>query len=172
MVRLVSQGSTRASKGQVGVPVARVAVDAWRLLSCVETLARLRASGGMLKLIEEDVPQREIQDSAYRYQQDIEQGRRKIVGVNTLLLPEDGAAARGRLKISPKMEIEQVKRLKDFRKKRDSQASAAAVSRLAKAARAPNENLFPHILGAVEARATLGEIFGALREVFGEHHGR
>jgi methylmalonyl-CoA mutase N-terminal domain/subunit len=138
----------------------------------VETLTRLRASGGMLKLIEEDVPQREIQESAYRYQQDIEQGRRKIVGVNTLILPENAAAARGRLKISPKMEAEQILRLKAFRKKRDSKAAAAAVARLAKAARAPKENLFPHILGAVESRATIGEIFGALREVFGEHHAR
>jgi methylmalonyl-CoA mutase N-terminal domain/subunit len=137
-----------------------------------ETLARLRKSGGMLKLIEEDVPQREIQDSAYRYQQDIEQGRRKIVGVNTLALPDAEAGARARLKISPKMETEQIKRLKAFRRKRDGKAAAAAVARLAKAARAPKENLFPHILGAVESRATIGEIFGALREVFGEHHGR
>ena len=138
----------------------------------LETLTRLRASGGMLKLIEEEVPQREIQDSAYRYQQDIEQGRRKIVGVNTLALPQDAAGARERLKISPKMEAAQIKKLKAFRKARDSKKAAASVARLAKAARAPKENLFPHILEAVESRATIGEIFGALREVFGEHHGR
>ncbi|MFI5346022.1 MAG: methylmalonyl-CoA mutase [Elusimicrobiota bacterium] len=136
-----------------------------------ETLTRLRKSGGMLKLIEEEVPQREIQDSAYRYQQDIEVGRRKIVGVNTLALPGE-KDSRPRLKISPKMEAAQIERLRAFRKKRDGKASSAAVARLVKAARAPKENLFPHILGAVEARATIGEIFGALREVFGEHHGR
>jgi methylmalonyl-CoA mutase N-terminal domain/subunit len=136
-----------------------------------ELISRVRRDGGMLKLIDEDVPQREIQERAYRYQQDIEQGRRKIVGVNTLQLDESGRAAK-RLKVSPKMEAEQVKRLKAFRRKRDGKAAAAAVARLAKAAKAPKENLFPHILNAVESRATLGEIFGTLREVFGEHHAR
>ena len=63
-------------------------------------------------------------------------------------------------------------RLKAFRRKRDGKVSGAAIARLAKAAKAPKENLFPHILNAVESRATLGEIFGTLREVFGEHHAR
>jgi methylmalonyl-CoA mutase N-terminal domain/subunit len=136
-----------------------------------ETMKRLRDSGGMLKLIEEEVPQREIQESAYRYQQDIEAGRRKIVGVNTLKL-EGKEKPIERQKISPKQEAQQVAKLKAFRKSRDAKASANAVRRLADAARAPKENLFPHILNAVEAHATLGEVFGALREVFGEHHAR
>jgi len=136
-----------------------------------ETLKRLRAAGGMLKLIEEEVPQREIQESAYRYQQDVETGRRKIVGVNTLKLEGKEKPAQ-RLKVSPKLEADQVGRLKAFRKTRDAKASAAAVRRLSDAAKSPQENLFPHILAAVEARATLGEVFGALRGVFGEHHAR
>ncbi len=140
----------------------------------VETLARLRKDGGMLKLIEEDVPQREIQERAYRYQQDIEHGRRKIVGVNTLRLDADDRAIRRGSAASKKFVVEaaQIARLKAFRRKRDGKASAAAVARLAKAARAPKENMFPHILHAVESRATLGEIFAGLREVFGEHHAR
>jgi methylmalonyl-CoA mutase, N-terminal domain len=137
----------------------------------VATLARLRKDGGMLKLIEEEVPQREIQERAYRYQQDIEQGRRKIVGVNTLKLDEAERPAK-RLKLAPKMEAEQVAKLKAFRRKRDGKAAASAAVRLAKAARSPKENLFPHILHAVESRATLGEIFGTLRDVFGEHNAR
>src|SRR6185312_14570978 len=137
----------------------------------VETLARLRKEGGMLKLIEDEVPQREIQESAYRYQQDIEQGRRKIVGVNALKLDEKEKPAK-RLKISPKMEAEQVAKLKAFRKKRDGKAATAACAKLAKAAKSPKENLFPHILAAVESRATIGEIFGTLRGVFGEHNAR
>ncbi len=136
-----------------------------------ETLKRLRASGGMIKLVEEEVPQREIQESAYRYQQDIESGRRKIVGVNTLRLDEP-AKGPARLKVSPKLEAEQVARLKAFRKSRDSKAAAASVARLAAAAADSKDNLFPHILSAVESRATLGEIFAALRGVFGEHHAR
>ena len=63
-------------------------------------------------------------------------------------------------------------RLKLFRKKRDASAVEAAVRRLARAARAPTENLFPHILRAVETRVTIGEIFAALRGVFGEYHAR
>jgi len=134
------------------------------------TLKRLSDSGGMLKLIDEEVPQREIQDSAYRYQRDIEEGRRKIVGVNVLRLDEEGPAAK-RLKVSPRLEAEQVRRLKAFRKKRDAKAASAAVAKLTAAAGKPRENLFPSILAAVEAKATIGEIFGALRGVFGEHHG-
>ena len=135
------------------------------------TLTRLREGGGMLKLIEDDVPQREIAERAYRSQQDIESGRRKIVGVNALRLDE-GAPAAGRLRLAPKMEADQVARLKAFRRARDAKAAKAAAARLAKAARAPKGNLFPHILNAVESRATLGEIFGTLRDVFGEHHAR
>ncbi len=140
----------------------------------VETLKRLGAGGGMLKLIEEEVPQREIQESAYRYQQDVETGRRKIVGVNTLKLgSDDGPVGRvSAASVKSAGEADQVRKLKAFRRSRDAKASAAAVRRVADAARGPKENLFPHILNAVEARATLGEVFGALREVFGEHHVR
>ncbi len=137
----------------------------------VETLTRLREDGGMLKLIEGDVPQREIAERAYRSQQDVESGRRKIVGVNALRLDENEPAVK-RLRLAPKMEAEQIARLKAFRRTRDAKAAAAAAARLAKAARAPKGNLFPHILNAVESRATLGEIFGTLRDVFGEHHAR
>jgi methylmalonyl-CoA mutase N-terminal domain/subunit len=136
----------------------------------VETLARLRRAGGMLKLIEEEVPQREIQERAYRDQQDVEAGRRKIAGVNILQLDEAERPAK-RLKISPKTEQMQVAALKAFRRKRDAKAAKAATARLGRAARTA-ENLFPRILAAVEARATLGEIFGTLREAFGEHHAR
>ncbi|MDD5302929.1 MAG: methylmalonyl-CoA mutase family protein [Elusimicrobia bacterium] len=134
-------------------------------------LAEIKASGGMLKLIEGEIPQREIQEASYRWQTDIEEGRRKIVGVNTLQNVEKDSSAAKRLKVSPKLEAEQVKRLKAFRKNRDAKAAAAALARLEKAARAPKENLFPHILHAVESRATLGEIFATLRSVFGEYHG-
>jgi len=135
-------------------------------------MAEIKAQGGMLKLIEAEVPQREIQETSYRWQRDVEEGRRKIVGVNTLKNEENGAAsASKRLKVSPKLELDQIKRLKAFRKARDSKAAAAALARLEKAALSPKENLFPHILHAVESRATLGEIFSTLRNVFGEYHG-
>ncbi len=137
----------------------------------VMKLSEIRAQGGMLKLIEEEIPQKEIQETAYRWQRDVEEGRRKIVGVNVLKLEENAAAGAKRLKISPKIEADQVKRLKAFRKKRHAKAAAAALARLEKSARSPKENLFGHILHAVESRATIGEIIGTLRSVFGEYHG-
>ncbi len=136
-----------------------------------QTIERLRAEGGMVKLIAEEVPQREIQDSAYRYQQDIESGRRRIVGVNALQSEEKGRKV-PRLKISSALETAQIKRLKAFRNKRGAKAALASLRRLTDAARDPKENLFPHILFAVEANATLGEIIGALRDVFGDNHAR
>ena len=134
-------------------------------------LAEIKAQGGMLKLIEDEVPQREIQEASYRWQRDIEEGRRKIVGVNTLQNNEKDSTSAKRLKVSPKLEQDQIKRLKAFRKTRDSKAATASLERLEKAARTQNQNLFPYILNAVESRATLGEIFGTLRSVFGEYHG-
>jgi methylmalonyl-CoA mutase, N-terminal domain len=134
-----------------------------------ETLARVRAGGGMLAMIEKGVPQAEIQESAYRYQLEIETGRRKIVGVNTLQLPEKASKAAKTLKVSPQVEARQVKALQAFRKARGSGADAALAA-LAQAAKT-QENLFPRILSCVEGRATLGEICGVLRREFGEHHG-
>jgi methylmalonyl-CoA mutase N-terminal domain/subunit len=134
-------------------------------------LAEIKAQGGMLKLIEGEVPQREIQEASYRWQRDVEEGRRKIVGVNTLQNNAKDSTSAKRLKVSPKLEQDQIKRLRSFRKNRNAAAAAAALVRLEKAARTPDQNLFPHILHAVESRATLGEIFGTLRSVFGEYHG-
>ena len=134
-------------------------------------LSEIEAQGGMLKLIEGEAPQREIQESSYRWQRDIEEGRRKIVGVNVLRNDEKVSSSAKRLKVSPKLEQDQIKTLKAFRKSRDSKAALASLARLEKAAKSPAENLFPHILHAVESRATLGEIFRTLRSVFGEYHG-
>ncbi|UPT75193.1 MAG: methylmalonyl-CoA mutase family protein [Elusimicrobiota bacterium] len=134
-------------------------------------LAAIKAGGGMLALIESEAVQRDIQEASYRWQQDVESGRRKIVGVNALRVDEKDATAAKRLKVSPKLEADQVKRLKAFRKARDAKKASAALITLEKAAKSPKENLFPHILHAVESRATIGEIFGTLRGVFGEYHG-
>ncbi|MBI3287988.1 MAG: methylmalonyl-CoA mutase, partial [Elusimicrobia bacterium] len=132
-------------------------------------LAGIRAQGGMLKLIEADIPQREIQETAYRWQREVEEGRRKIVGVNTLKHEEGG---KRKLPVAkPAGEADQIKRLRAFRKKRDAKAATASLTRLERAARASKENMFPHILRAVESRATIGEIFATLRGVFGEYHG-
>jgi methylmalonyl-CoA mutase, N-terminal domain len=134
-------------------------------------LAELRAAGGMVRLVEEELPQREIQESAYRWQKEVEEGRRKIVGVNAHRLDADDASARPRLKVSPKLEAQQVRALKAFRKARPAKPVKDALTRLDAAARDPKANLFPFILAAVESRCTIGEVFGTLRGAFGEYHG-
>jgi methylmalonyl-CoA mutase N-terminal domain/subunit len=139
------------------------------------TLERVRREGGMLKLIEAGVPQQEIQEASYRYQQDVESGRRKIVGVNTLKLDEAAAKKPNLLKISPELEARQIARLREFKSRRDRHDVASALGALGSAARTgqPNKlNLFDFILNAVEKSCTLGEICNTLRSVFGEYHGR
>ncbi|MBI3551641.1 MAG: methylmalonyl-CoA mutase [Elusimicrobia bacterium] len=139
-----------------------------------EKVKDIREKGGMLRLIEKGVPQAEIQERAYQYQQDIEAGRRKIVGVNTLQVEEGRAGEKGRrarqvLKVSPKLELDQVKRLKKFRGARDATAAGGSLKSLAAAA-VSKQNLFPLILESIERGATLGEICGTLRQQFGEYH--
>jgi methylmalonyl-CoA mutase, N-terminal domain len=130
-----------------------------------EKLKDIRSKGGMLPLIEAGVPQQEIQDSAYKYQQDVEAGRRKIVGVNTLQLEEKKGKSKT-LKISPKLESDQIGRLRAFKKSRKK----LHLNEL-KAAAGTKANLFPHILRNLESGATLGEVCAVLREVFTEYHG-
>ncbi|MBI5200488.1 MAG: methylmalonyl-CoA mutase [Elusimicrobia bacterium] len=136
----------------------------------LELRAKVNEKGGMLKAIDQGFVQNEIQEASYRYQQDIEAARRKIVGVNAYA-HEEKAKARELLKVSPELEKKQVEKLSKFKKDRDEGQSKRALESLAAAAKQPRENTFPHILTAVEAGATLGEVCGVLRGVFGEHHG-
>ncbi|MBI4375209.1 MAG: methylmalonyl-CoA mutase, partial [Elusimicrobia bacterium] len=134
------------------------------------TIKRVRGDGGMLALIEKGVPQSEIQERAYQYQKEIETGRRKIVGVNALRVDDEKASLKT-LRVSPKLEQEQIRRLKAFKRRRNGQAAAQSLAKLESAAKG-SDNLFPHLLHCVESHATLGEICGALRRVFGEHNAR
>ncbi len=138
----------------------------------VALMDRVREGGGMIASIAAGRAQAEIQDAAYRWQKEVEAGRRKVVGVNCYETAEPKRRARPILKVSPKLEEEQKKRLAYFRRRRPAAAAAAAAADLARQAAQPKKNLFPAILAAVESGATLGEVCGALRGVFGEHHGR
>ncbi len=135
-----------------------------------EKLGKIRAQGGMIAALNRGLPQAEIQDKAYRYQQDIESGRRKIVGVNCLQTDEGAAGKKEKtLKVSPKLEADQVKKLSRLRRTRSSARAERALSSLKQSARG-KDNLMPAILDCVEKSATIGEICGALRAEFGEHH--
>ncbi len=135
----------------------------------LEKIGAIRAAGGMTPLIEKNEPQMEIHDRAYQYQSEIESGRRKIVGMNVLMDGEKKSKTKI-LKVSLKLEKEAVSRLQKFKKTRNQTVSDRSLRNLETAARG-KENLFPLILSCVESRASLGEICGVLRTVFGEHHG-
>jgi methylmalonyl-CoA mutase N-terminal domain/subunit len=135
-------------------------------------LRRIDELGGMVEAIAQGFPQREIQDAAYRDQQAVERGESVVVGVNRFTEGPETDDPQGvgpeRLRIDPRLEEQQVRRLAAFRKARDGAAAGRAVLALADAARG-RANLVPLILEAVRARATLGEIADGLRDVFGEY---
>ena len=130
-------------------------------------LERVEAAGGALRAIERGEIQREIQDSAYRQQRQVEQGERVIVGVNRFQEGGDDAAIEV-LRIRPEMERAQIERVRALRARRPAAAAQAALDAVEARARS-GENLLPVLVEAVTAWATLGEIAGRLRRVFGEH---
>ena len=129
-------------------------------------IERIDGMGGMVDAISDGYPQREIQDAAYRAQKDIESQDAVIVGVNRFQDAETAPA--DVLKVDPRLEAEQRERLAAVRAGRDAAVAAACMTRIGQAARG-DENLVPHILAAVKARCTVGEISSALREVFGTY---
>jgi len=150
--------------GSYAVEAATDAVEAeaWRLLDEVE------AQGGARRAIESGLVQRAIQESAYRQQQAVESGERVVVGLNAFAREDDPAAAPELLRIDPAFEREQVARLQALRARRDAAACDAALAAIEQRAR-EGGSLMPALLEAVLAWATVGEIAGRLRRVFGEH---
>ncbi|RTZ89707.1 MAG: methylmalonyl-CoA mutase [Deltaproteobacteria bacterium] len=131
-----------------------------------EYIEKIDEMGGAVKAIEAGFIQREIADSAYQFQMDVEKKERIIVGVNQFRQEEP--PLKDVLRISPDVETYQVEKLKKVKAQRDNARVDQVLGRLKEAAKG-TENLVPVILSAVKAYATLGEIAGALREVFGEY---
>src|SRR6266545_610888 len=127
---------------------------------------RIDEIGGVIPAIEVGFFQKEIADAAFRYQQELEQKRRIVVGVNDFFVDEEEAI--DILRIDPRLESEQAERVRSVRRKRDAAECANALNQLRKAA-AGNDNLMPYILDAVRAYATEGEIMQAMIEVFGTY---
>jgi len=127
---------------------------------------RIDAYGGVIPAIEAGFMQKEIADAAFRHQQELETRQRLIVGVNEFTAgnEEDEIEI---LRIPPRLEQEQVERVREVRRRRDQARAAKAVTELRKAAASPSENLMPYILDAVRAYCTEGEIMGAMVDVFG-----
>ena len=131
-----------------------------------EYITRIDAMGGMLKAIERGFVQQEIQNAAYDFQRAVESGEQIVVGVNEFQRENEPPTPIQR--IDESLERKQVERLHALRAKRDAakwQASLAALEARAK----DGGNLMPAILDAVESWATVGEIAGTLRKVFGEY---
>lgn len=133
---------------------------AWKIMDEIDRL------GGMLRAIELGYPQREIARAAYEYQTKVERGEIPVIGVNIFVEP--GVPKIKILKVDPEVRSRVVERLKQLRASRDNVKVATALEGVRKAAEDPEVNIFPYILEAVRVKATLGEISGVLREVWGE----
>jgi methylmalonyl-CoA mutase N-terminal domain/subunit len=125
--------------------------------------------GGMIAAIERGYPQREIAESAYRFQQDVERKRQLIVGVNEFIAPaRDGEERVPILQIDEEAAHRQLRRTERLRRERDSDQVKRSLSALREAA-AGTANTMPALLDAVRAYATIGEMCDALRDVWGEY---
>jgi len=129
-------------------------------------IKRIDEMGGAVEAIEKGFMQKEIQASAYRYQKEIESQERVVIGVNRFT--HSGEQSIDLLKMDPATSQRQVERLKEVRLSRNQGKVAESMQDLRRAAHS-DENLMPYILNAVKAYASLGEICGVLRDVFGEY---
>ena len=129
-------------------------------------LSRIDRVGGTLSAIESGLIQREIQESAYKAQLAVDSGKSIVVGVNRFV--DGNSRPIETLRIDPDVERRQIERVRAVRAGRSADAHRTAMDAVTAAAR-DGSNLVPAIIGAVEARATLGEIADAMRAVFGEY---
>jgi methylmalonyl-CoA mutase N-terminal domain/subunit len=131
-----------------------------------ELLDRVEDMGGSVAAIESGYMQQEIQEAAVKQQREVESGRRVVVGVNRFRTEENQHKAIFR--VDTERARAQIERVKKLRAERDNSAVEASLARLNEAANG-EKNLMPAILEAVKSYATLGEICGELRNVFGEY---
>src|SRR6266446_4763313 len=134
--------------------------------AAMDYLKRIDALGGVLACVQNGFFQREIAESAYRYQQEIDQHKRTIVGVNDYAMEEDIKAPT--LYIDVVGERAHLERLNRIRRERDQSAAKRSLENLRRVAEG-TENTMPAIIEAVKAYATLGEIMDVFRAVFGEY---
>ena len=135
--------------------------------AAVDYIEKIDAMGGMLRAIELGYVQSEIQDAAYDYQRSVESGDAVVVGVNRFQTDEETPIPI--LRVDEQIGRDQVERLRAVRESRDAEKADACLNRIAEAA-GGDANLLPHILEAVEAHVTVGEISGRLRGIWGEYH--
>jgi methylmalonyl-CoA mutase, N-terminal domain len=130
-----------------------------------EYFGRIRELGGVVAAIKENFFQREIAEASFRFQSEVEAGRRVIVGVNRYEDPNEREVEI--LKIDAALERKQVERVQGLRSRRDSAAVESALGRLKADAATEDTNLMPAIIEASRAYVTMGEMCDGLREVWG-----
>jgi methylmalonyl-CoA mutase N-terminal domain/subunit len=139
----------------------RIEAEVWEYLEKIENI------GGMVKAIEKGFVQKQIQDSAYKYQKEVESGERVIIGVNKFqtkeVQPDDI------LEVNPKLREVQSEKIAAIKKTRNNDLVNEKLKALEKGAADPKVNLMPLILDAAREYATLGEICNVLRKEFGEY---
>jgi methylmalonyl-CoA mutase, N-terminal domain len=130
-------------------------------------ITKIDEMGGMLEAIEQGYAQKQIQDSSYSYQKEIDSGEQVIVGVNRFQIQENLKNLK-LLKVAKEGEVIQKTRLQQVKRERDNGAVQSALAKV-KAAAQGNDNLMPAILEAVKCYATLQEVCDQMRVVFGEY---
>lgn len=133
-----------------------------------EYVAKVEAMGGVVAAIEQGFFQKEISDSAYDYAKRKASGDRPVIGVNKYVAEQEDQKIEVH-QLDPESEARQIRRLKETREARDPQRAEAALAALLEVARDDSANLMPATIEAVRAHLSMGEITGALREVFGSY---
>jgi methylmalonyl-CoA mutase N-terminal domain/subunit len=132
-----------------------------------EYFRKIDELGGMVQAVKQNYPQREIADASYLLQQEIDCGRRVVVGVNAYTDESDGETPT--LRIDPALERKQIDRLNAVRARRDVASVEAALGALKRSAAKERGNLMPDLLDAARAHASEGEIVDALQTVWGDY---
>ena len=138
----------------------RIEKEAWRYIEKIDEM------GGAVRAVEEGYMQQEIHRAALATQREIESGKQVVVGVNRYRLEQETEPQL--LRVDPAIAKQQVEQLRELKANRNTTEVEEKLNRLKKAAQG-TENLMPHILNAVKAYCTIGEICHVLREVFGEY---
>ena len=132
-----------------------------------EYFRRIDELGGMVAAVKRNFPQREIADASWRYQEEVDEGRRLVVGVNRYQQADEQPLEI--LRIDPTLERKQMGRLQATRARRDAAAVESTLTALKEAAADPNRNLMDSIIDCARARVSEGEMVDALQAVFGSY---
>jgi methylmalonyl-CoA mutase N-terminal domain/subunit len=136
----------------------------------LRSMRRVEEAGGMYAAVAAGLVQKQIGESARRFQDDIESGRQSVVGVNAYRVDEDRSARPSQPKPDPRRMREHIAAFHAWRAARSQETVAKALGALARAANDPKDNVFGEVVAAAEAGCTHGEICATLRREMGFGH--